>query len=596
MRLQVASLVLTLCSTVLWAGNAGGGWLTPAERSGFRTTPRYRETITFCRKLESASPLIHVTQFGLSPQGRPLPLVVVDASGTFSPELAHRRGRTIVLIMSGIHAGEIDGKDASLMLLRDIAVKGKWHSLLDGVTLLFIPIFNVDGHERFGPYNRMNQNGPREMGWRTTAQNLNLNRDWLKADAPEMQAWLRLFNRWLPDLMVDIHVTDGADFQYVMQLGLETGPNVAEPLRTWTKRVLQVRLLQQLNDQGVPALPFFWQRNRRHIEKGIVGWSASPRYSNGYGAIQNRVFMLVENHVLKDYRTRVQATYRMLVDLLQIVQQEKAHLKEVNRQADRQTAEHLAGRALPLVVRASLLDSTLIDFAGVAYRLEHSDLFGDDWVHWLGTPRTYRLPFFNHLVAVDSVVVPYAYLIPAQWQDQLRRLRRHGVRIFRLARDTVLTVETYRLKNPRWQPRPFEGHHLLQVEVEVEHTSRRFPAGTAVILCNQRTNRVIVHALEPRAPDSFLRWGLWNAVLERKEYAEDYVLEPLAHQMVEKNPALRREFEQRLKADSTFAASPTARRMFFYQRSPYYDQQYLRYPVARLLKKTELPLAPLEAF
>ncbi|RMG60741.1 MAG: peptidase M14, partial [Calditrichaeota bacterium] len=182
-------------------------WQTPVEKSNFQTTPRYQETMDFCRRLEAASSLVHVTSFGTSPQGRPLPLVVVDADGLFSPELAHRQGRTIVLIMSGIHAGEIDGKDASLMFLRDMAIEGKWRSLLEDVTLLFIPIFNVDGHERFGPYNRMNQNGPREMGWRTTAQNLNLNRDWLKADAPEMQAWLAMFNRWLPDLMVDIHVT-----------------------------------------------------------------------------------------------------------------------------------------------------------------------------------------------------------------------------------------------------------------------------------------------------------------------------------------------------------------------------------------------------
>ena len=208
---------------VLWlvVNLAADDWQTFYEMSGYKATPRYAETVEYCVRLAAVSPQIHYTAFGISPQGRPLPLLILDKEGRKTAEEVRGSDNVVFLIQAGIHSGEIDGKDAGLMLVRDIAVSGRLPHLLDHVTILFIPIFNVDGHERFGAYNRANQNGPEEMGWRVTAQNLNLNRDYLKADTPEMQSWLKLYNRWLPEFFADCHVTDGADYQYVLTYKIE---------------------------------------------------------------------------------------------------------------------------------------------------------------------------------------------------------------------------------------------------------------------------------------------------------------------------------------------------------------------------------------
>jgi hypothetical protein len=250
------------------------------EKSGYKKTPRYKETMEHCRRLEQGSPWIKVTKFGTSPEGRDLPLVIVSKDKLFDPKQAAKSDKAILLIQNGIHAGEIDGKDACLMLLRDIAITKTKASLLDHVILLVIPIYNVDGHERFGPYNRINQKGPEEMGWRVTAQNLNLNRDYLKADAPETQAWLKLFNAWLPDFFIDCHVTDGADFQYAVTYGIEQHENVAPTVRSWI-REKYLPMLSALRLDGIPVAPYIFLRDALDPLKGQDGGESLPQIFDG---------------------------------------------------------------------------------------------------------------------------------------------------------------------------------------------------------------------------------------------------------------------------------------------------------------------------
>ena len=581
---------------LLFSGlSAQTDWTTYFEKSHFRRTPRYEETVRFCQRLARASSLVTFRSFGTSPQGRALPLLIVDREGLATPRAARKAGRTILLIQAGIHAGEIDGKDAGLMLIRDMAIYGKRRELLNNVTLLFIPIFNVDGHERFGPYNRINQNGPEEMGWRVTAQNLNLNRDFLKADAPEMQAWLGLFNRWLPDLLVDVHVTDGADYQYVVTYGVENGPHVAAPLRKFTTEKLVPFLNLAMEADGFPMFPYIMFRDWNNILSGLRAGAATPRFSTGYGAVQNRIFYLVETHMLKDYHTRVTAVYHLLTHFLEFASRYGKELQQVNHRSDELTARQLPGKILPLRLTTSYRDSIWVDFLGVEFEKVPSEISGTDWViYHSDRPKTYRLPYFNHLQVTDSARVPYAYLIPREWQFQISRLRLHGVHLYRLTRDTTLQVTSYRFRHARWRQTPYEGHHPVSVELEPVRETRFYPAGTVVVPLNQRTNRVIVHLLEPRAPDSFVSWGYWDVLFERKEYAERYVMERLARQMLRENPELRKEFQQKLASDSTFAHNPYQRLMFFYRRSPYWDQHYNRYPVGKLMEPLSLPLQRIE--
>ncbi|MFZ0391338.1 MAG: M14 family metallopeptidase, partial [Calditrichia bacterium] len=495
------------------------------------------------------------------------------------------------LIQAGIHAGEIDGKDAGFMLIRDMVIRGSMDSLLDKASLLFIPIFNVDGHERFGPYNRINQSGPEEMGWRVTAQNLNLNRDFLKADAPEMQAWLRLFNEWKPDFLVDCHVTDGADYQYAVTYDLERYTNIAEPLRVLNTGTLVPFLEQKMENEGFPVIHYVMFRNWSDINSGLMARATAPRYSTGYGAVRNRIFFLIETHMLKDYKTRVTATYKMLKNLLLFINRYSGELRSANQKADRLTADSLQGRYLPIQFETSMQDSEMIDFRGVKYDRISSDISGTDRViYHTEQPHTFKMPYYNTVSVKDSVQVPYAYLVPPQWKLQIDRLRLHGLNILYLKRDTTLQVNSYRFTGVQWRELPFEGHHTVSCTTEPLQEKRFFPAGTAVIIMNQPASRAAVHLLEPKAPDSFISWGFWDTIFEQKEYAEGYVMEQLAREMLKKNPRLKEEFQSKLAGDSAFAASPRQRLYFFYRRSPYWDERLNLYPVRILPEKTVLPL------
>ncbi len=590
-KFLMKSFVFIILGFQYFWGAGSDQWQTYYEKSGYKRTPRYRETINFCQRLAESSSWVQLTYFGKSAQNRNLPLLIVDKDGCFSPESTRASGKIVLLIQAGIHAGEIDGKDAGLMLIRDIVIHKKATHLLDNVTLLFIPIFNVDGHERFGPYNRVNQNGPEEMGWRVTAQNLNLNRDFLKADTPEMQAWLRLFNQWIPDLLVDCHVTDGADYQYVITYGIETQANVAKPLRCFSSRLVEPFLNRAMNQDGI-LMNFYVQfREWSNPESGLMASTYSPRYSTGYGVVQNRLFYLIETHMLKNYKTRVTATYHLLKNILKLANQYKDEIRNVNFESDRLTADNLIGEYLPIRLRTSFEDSVLVDFLGVEFEKVSSKISGSERIiYHSDRPRTYRLPYFNKVVVTDSVLVPFAYLVPQEWQIQIDRLRLHGVKIHRLTKDTTLQVNSYRFKNVRWAPQPYEGRHRVQFDLEQIEEYRNYREGDAVIFLNQRTNRVIVHLLEPKAPDSFISWGFWDAIFERKEYAEKYVLEALAEKMLKKYPDLRKDFEQKLSSDSVFTASPRMRLDYFYQHSPYRDKKRNVYPVGRLMSSIKLPV------
>src|SRR5881296_2482026 len=330
-----------------------GDWRTPAERSDYATTPRDAETIAYARRLQAAAPgRVRLEAFGRSGEGRDLFILVVSKDGVFDPAALHKAGRPIVLVQNAIHAGEMDGKDASLALLRDMVVTREKASLLERAVVVVIPIYNADGHERFGPHNRINQNGPEETGWRTQSRNLNLNRDYMKADTPETRAFLRLWNRWLPDLFVDTHVTDGADFQYDTTYGIDTGPDVFPALAEWKRVALAPWLENVVGAAGHVISPYINLKDDTDPSQGITIAQDTPRFSTGYANLQNRPAVLLETHMLKDYRTRVLGSYEFLRAVLEIANRDAGRLIEMNRAADAATVaagkRYDAGARVPL--------------------------------------------------------------------------------------------------------------------------------------------------------------------------------------------------------------------------------------------------------
>ncbi|HEV8377168.1 MAG TPA: M14 family metallopeptidase, partial [Candidatus Polarisedimenticolia bacterium] len=280
-------------------------WMTPAEASDYRTTPRYDETMAYLRRMSDTAPRqLRLETFGETGEGRPLVVAIASKDGIFEPAGVRRASRAVLLIQNSIHAGEMDGKDSCLALLRDMVITKEKAALLERAVVVVIPIYNADGHERFGPHNRINQNGPESMGWRTQAMNLNLNRDYMKADAPETRAFLKLWNRWLPDFFVDNHVTDGADYVYDVTYNLDTSPEVYPPLAAWLSEALAPHLEESVTRAGHAISPIIFLNDDSDPAKGLAVFPDTPRFSTGYTILQNRPGMLVELHMLKDYKTR----------------------------------------------------------------------------------------------------------------------------------------------------------------------------------------------------------------------------------------------------------------------------------------------------
>jgi hypothetical protein len=565
--------------------NVPADWRTRAEQTDYRETPTYAETLEFARRLERASRVVRVTEFGRSGEGRALPLVVVAKGGAFTPALSRAAGKLVVLVQANIHAGETDGLDAGLTLLRDMAITKSRESLLDRVTLLFIPVYNVDGFERRSPYNRINQNGPAEMGWRGTATNLNLNRDYMKADAPETRAWLRLWNEWSPDLFIDCHVTDGADFRYNITYQYEQHQNVPEPLLGWMNSAFDSRVVPAAESSGNLLAPYITLRDSRDPAKGIEGFIETPRYSTGYTPARNRPGLLIETHMLKDYRTRVRGTYDLVAAVLAELNRDPAGLRRVLRETDEAiTAEgrtYDPARRVPL--RLEFTDKTEpFKFKGVEFRVEPSDVSGGDRIVYGDKPVDLTVPYFNDARVTVSVAPPLYYVVPPQWADVISVLAAHGLQLKRLAEPTTLEVESYRFADVRWSPAPFEGRNTVTQKHTTLRERRLYPQGSVVVPLAQASARVAVHLLEPDSPDSFVSWGFFNPVFEQKEYGESYVLERLAREMMAKDENLKREFERRVASDPQFARSQRARLSFFYDRSPYADARLNLYPVGRV--------------
>ncbi len=566
-------------------------WETYYEKSGYKETPRYDKTVRFCRQFENASPMVHYTGFGVSPQGRELPLLIIDKKGNFDPAGVKASKNAVVLIQACIHAGECDGKDAGLMLIRDIVINNKYPQLLEHVTILFIPIFNVDGHERFGEHNRINQNGPRESGWRTNAMNLNLNRDFMKADAPETRAWLSLFNEWQPDFFIDCHVTDGADYQYVLTYGLEIFGNCEPSITGWQKNRYLKEIEMRMNSSKLPIFPYIEFRNWHDPRSGIEAGVAPPMLSQGYTALRNTPGLLIETHMLKDYKTRVNATYEMIKNTLSIISEDYENLVKIVQQANNDVGSASFRKTpLPVDFELSQKDSTMVDFLGVDYTIEKSDLTGGNWFKYGTTPTTFKIPYFDRFTVKTRVDLPEAYIIPAEWKDVIERVKLHGIKTSILERETKFTVKSYRFKNIKYNSKSYEGRQTVEFDVDPVQEERVYQAGSVIIDMNQALAKVIAYLLEPKASTSLAYWGFFNSILEQKEYSESYVMETMAREMMKSDPALKEEFEKKKAADPKFADSSWDMLNWFYSKSPYWDNKKDVYPVGKIFDRSVLPV------
>lgn len=556
--------------------DASDPWVTAFETDPAHDfSPDYADTRAWFDRLDAASDLIRIEQFGVSPEGRPIYAVIASKDGAqFDPS------KPVLLAQAGIHPGEIDGKDAGMMLLRDMVFYGK-DDLLDRVNLILIPILSVDGHERASAYSRPNQRGPRIQGWRNTATNQNLNRDYMKLDQVEMQAVRGLIVKYRPDLYVDIHVTDGMDYQYDVTYGFNGEDGVwsrSPATAAWLTNTFKPAMNAALEGQGHIPGELVFGIDDQNPRAGLSDGGLGERFSNGWGSAAHVPTILIENHSLKPYEQRVLGTYVFLETAMKTLATQGRDLRAaVAADSALRPAEvpaNFEADPTPVATRA---------FKGILYETYASSASGRQEIRWLGQPdpELWQLPFYGSRPTL-TLRRPEAYWMPATYPELIRRLRTHGVQMETLTEPRTVPVDMLRLDDPRVASRTNEGHVAVTVtEVTPERRDWTFPVGSVRIPTDQPLGDVVVLLLEPQSSESFFAWGLMPEVLNRVEYIEGYAIAPLAEAMMAADPALKAEFEAKLAAEPEFAADGDARLQWFYERTPFYDDRYRLYPVGR---------------
>ena len=551
-------------------------WAAPVEKTGFQTTPTLEGIDAWYGRLSSATPSVRYLTAGHSPEGRPIRLVVVSREGASTPEELQRNGRPTILAQGGIHAGEIDGSDAGMMLIRDLTVTGKLEGLLDRVNLLLIPVLNVDGHARASRYGRINQRGPETMGWRTNAANLNLNRDYAKLDTAEVRTVLDVIRRWNPLLYLDLHVTDGSDYQYDITWGWNGSHAWSPAISQWIDQNLRPHVDGALTRAGHAPGRLVFESDARFPEMGLVEWTAPTRFSNGWGDAAHVPTILVENHSLKPFRRRVLGTRVLLQAVLEAIA--SAHAGLTGAVSTDVTARR---SPVPLDWAQSDDEAPRFEFPAYATRTYLSAVTGDVVVEFLEEPKTWNVPLLRETKVTASAERPAAYWVPPAWPEVVERIEAHGIGFERISQPRTVDVEMYRLEAPQLSPTPLEGRVTLTTDWTVEQRRETYPAGSLRIPTDQPLGTLAMLLLEPGSPDSFLRWGFFNSILTRTEYTEAYVMEPMARRMLEENPRLAEEFEEALVADEALRKDPQRRLLWFYERTPYFDARWNLYPVGR---------------
>lgn len=574
-------------------------WRTVAERTGFRATGSYQETLDFLKRLAERAPEIHLTTFGTSSQGRSLPLVIVSEERAFTPEaastLAAEHGKPVLLIQNGIHSGEIDGKDACLRILRDLALGGH-RDLLEAATVLVIPILNVDGHERVSPYNRANQNGPVEgMGWRTNAHGLDLNRDHLKLVSPEMRAAIDLFNRWRPHLHVDDHVTDGSDHDWVLTWSWAEAPQTPAAVGRWLERHMPP-VLEATETAGHPLGPYVSLRDRQDPSQGFSSRVANPWYATGYYPLRNRPSLLVEMHAPKPYGDRVRANQEFLVQLWRRMKTAGRELVAAVREAEAATVARGRADAPPSDLVLTWEDQPEPDriaFPVHPWELEASVVSGDRVLFFRepeGAASPIEVPWVHRSVPGLTVPRPRGYLVLPGWPQIEERLAGHDLRGQRLTRSVELAAETVRVTRPQLAPTSYQGQVRVTASVARGVERVEAPAGSLWIPADQPGFEVAAQLLEPEAPSSLFSWGLLSSVLERKEYIEPRNLERWVREALE-DPQVKKAWRTALE-DEALAGDPRARYMWWFRRTPWWDETVGLLPFVRVMEPPELTTEP----
>jgi hypothetical protein len=573
---------------------------TPFERDPqHNTTATYAECIAFYQELAAAYPATaQLREAGPTDSGRPLHELVLSADGTFEPAASRAKGRPILFIQNGIHPGEPEGIDASMLLARDLLRDKKTLALLAKVTVVILPAYNIGGMLNRNSTTRANQNGPASYGFRGNARYLDLNRDFIKQDSRNARSFAALFQKWRPEVFVDTHTSNGADYQYTITLIPSQHNKLAPALGTYLQSKLLPALYKGMDQKHWPMAPYVDFAGETP-ESGLRAFLESPRYSTGYAALFNSIGFMPETHMLKAFEPRVRATYDLLLTYVQTVAAQAPALLAARAEADRALAVQTR---FPLAWTLSDTATTTVLFRGYEAGHKPSDVSGQPRLYYdRSRPYTRPIPYYNTARPTAVADIPWAYVIPAAWTEVIDNLRRNGVVLRQLTEPLAGVHQLASIEDFQTTAKPYEGHYLHS-QVKLAFLGRfsgdknipRFsyiqrldtlPAGTYLAMRDEQgpARRYLVEALEPQATDSFFAWGFFDSVLQQKEHYSDYVFEDLAAELLRKNPFLREQLETAKKADPALAASGPAQLEWVYRHARYAEPGYRLYPVLHWL-------------
>ncbi|MBL7827093.1 MAG: M14 family metallopeptidase [Saprospiraceae bacterium] len=554
----------------------------PFEQNDNRTLT-YDEAISCYEQLAAAYPdKVQFKAVGSTDSGKPLHVAVVSADGEFDPAHIRQSGRRILLINNGIHPGEPEGIDATVMLLRDYLAKPEvFQKWLEKMVIVVIPVYNVDGCLNRNSFSRANQEGPEAYGFRGNARNYDLNRDFIKCDSRNARSFNQIFTTWSPDIFVDNHTSNGADYQYVMTLIATQHNKLEAPLGDLLQKTMLPELYAGMTQKGWDMIPYVDSPGETP-DSGIAGFCDYGRYSTGYAALWNTIGFMPETHMLKPFKDRVWSTYAFMEVVMQFV---AGHAAEIGRARAEAFERTRTKKTFELDFAMDQKQFDMIEFKGYAAKYKPSEVSGLPRLWYdRSEPYTKKIPYYNYFSPSVTVEKPVAYIIPQAWEHVIERLRINEVEMTPLEKQVDLETETYFIRDFKTR-NAWEGHYYHSgVQLEKKVMKRTFEAGDMMVYVNQNANRYIMETLEPNAPDSWFAWNFFEPILMQKEYFSAYVFEDLAAQFLKENPAVKAELDAKRKAEPDFAADAMKQLDWVYRKSPWYEPSHRMYPVARLMK------------
>ncbi|SFS96313.1 Zinc carboxypeptidase [Zhouia amylolytica] len=573
------ALLLLISSCNPKTNSSDFDFTTRYEKSEGTETDTYQNVINFYTELAKSSPEVNIESIGETDSGEPLHLVTYNPQGKFGFEELQKE-KTIILINNGIHPGESDGIDATMMLFRDLAQKDIKHP--DNVVLATIPVYNIGGALNRNKASRTNQNGPKEYGFRGNARNFDLNRDFIKSDTKNAQTFATIFHKVNPDIFIDNHVSNGADYQYILTHLFTQHNKLGGPLANYLHENFHPALENELAKKEWDITPYVNVFNRVP-ETGFSQFFDSPRYSTGYTTLWNTLGMMVETHMLKPYKQRVQGTYELMVSMIDIAERDHEKIKTLRKntfeyynQADR----------YPIQWEIDTTKTSTLNFKGYEGKMIESDLTGQKRLKYDRTkPFTKEVPYQDHFKAVKEVEIPKAYIIPQGWWDIINLMKINNIAMQPLEKDTTIAVQGYRIASYKTRNSAYEGHYLhYNTTVSAQDEQVTFRKGDLLVKTDQPGIRYLLETLEPEAVDSFFNWNFFDTVLQQKEGFSPYVFEDIAKELLEKNLELAAAFQKKKEEDEKFAANWYAQLDWIHKKSDHYEKAHLQYPVYRLME------------